>query len=217
LADPADLKGLLALAYSCAAEGRLVHLLAADVTILDASWAAEAQALFDLFPDTVMIGGRIETDKVIIAADGYFGFGYGWDSPNRGRVLEDRGYFSQAWKPHSANVVPLQHCVLRSDFFAPALAQLIGTAADPSVLAARLGAAAADRRVIYSPFFFAHSWAGMPRPPQQTARAAFLSTHGMLVPNRRLLSPHLGLTSETAFRPLTAGERKAQEAALKAP
>jgi hypothetical protein len=216
LADSADLKALLALAQSCAAEGRLVHLLATDAPILDTSWAGEAQALFELFPDTVMVGGRIETDMVIIAADGYFGFGYGWDSPNRGRVLEDRGYFAQAWKPHSTNLVPLQHCVLRADFLAAALSQLVGTALDLSSLAPWLGAAAAsaDKRVIYSPFLFAHSWAGMPRPPESAARTAFLNAHGMLVPDRRLLSPHLGLTPETAFRPLAAAERKAQEAAL---
>jgi hypothetical protein len=218
LADPADLKGLLALVESCAADGRLVHLLATDVTISDASWAAEAQALFDLFPDTVMVGGRIVTDKVIVAADGYFGFGYGWDSPNRGRVLEDRGYFAQAWKPHSANVVPLQHCVLRADFLAAALARLIGTTLDLGSLAPWLGAAAATTgtRVIYSPFLFALSWAGMPRSPEPAARAAFLNTYGMLVPDRRLLSPHLGLTPDTAFRPLPAAERNAQEVALAA-
>jgi hypothetical protein len=218
LAHPADLKGLLALAQSCAANGRLVHVLTTDITILDTSWAAEAQALFELFPDTVMVGGRIETDKVVVAADGYFGFGYGWDSPNRGRVLEDPGYFAQAWKPHSSDVVPLQHCVLRADFLVAALAPLIGATLDLGSLAPWLGAAAAaaDRRVIYSPFFFAHSAAGMPCPPGQTARSAFLSAHRMLLPNRRLLSPHLGLTSETAFRPLAAAERSAEEALLKA-
>jgi hypothetical protein len=132
-------------------------------------------------------------------------------------VLEDRSYFAQAWKPHSANVVPLQHCVLRADFLAAALAQLVDTSLDLSSLAPWLAAAAAraEKRVVYSPFFFAHSWAGIPRPPDRAARAAFLNAHGMLIPNRRLLSPHLGLTSETAFRPLTAAERKAQEGALK--
>jgi hypothetical protein len=216
LLDPADLKALLAMAEACATEGRLVHLLATEVTILDASWAAEAQVLFDLFPDTVMAGGRVETNKVIVAADGYFGFGYGWDSPNRGRLLEDRGYFAQAWKPHSTNLVPLQHCVLRGDFFAAALSKLADSDLDLAALAPWLGAAAARSggRVIYSPFFFVHSWAGVPRPPGKSARAAFVKAHGDLVPERRLLSPHLGLTPETAFRPLSAAERKTQEAAI---
>jgi hypothetical protein len=216
LADPADLKGLLALAQSCATKERLVHLLASDVTILDASWAAEAQALFNLFPDTVIIGGRVESNKMIVAADGYFGFGYGWDSPNRGRLLEDRGYFSQAWNPHSTNLVPLAHCVLRADFLAGALSQFVDSGLDLAALAPSLGAAAARSggRVIYSPFFFAHSGAGMPQPPDGSWRDAFLKSHRMLIPERRLLSPHLGLTPQTAFCPLSAAERSAQESAI---
>ncbi len=218
LADANDLAGLLAVAESCSAEGRLVHLLAADVAILDPSWAAEAQALVDLFPDLVMLGGRMETNEIIVAAEGYFGFGRGWDTPNLGRPVRDPGYFAQAWKPHSANTVPVQHCVLRADFLAASLRKLANGGLDVWELAPWLGASAAklSKRVVYSPFFLARSPTN-PLPPREKMRAAFLRAYADLIPERTLLSQHLGLTPETAYRSVDAHTRQEQEQAARQP
>ena len=187
LPDTADLKTLRDIAEACAAEGRLVHLLSADVTIVDTSWTAEAQALFNLFPDIVMLGGRIAVDNVIGAAEGYFGLGYGWDCPSLGRPLNDPGYFAQMWKPHSVNIVPLQHCVMRADFLAEALCGLRAAAdfASPSS-SPGWGRAAArgGKRVAYSPFFFARAQAITPAQPDDITRAAFLEAYGDLSPRK---------------------------------
>jgi glycosyltransferase involved in cell wall biosynthesis len=216
LVDASDLVVLLRLVEGCAAEHRLVHLLAADATVLDASWAAEAQAMFDLFPDLAILGGRIESQGALIAADGYFGFGHGWETPNLGRNVSDPGYFAQAWKPHSVNTVPVQHCVVRADFLALTLQKLIGSGLRVPDLVPWLGAAAArcGKRVVYSPFFLARSRARLSLPPDEQMRSAFLRAYGELVPERRLLSPHLGLTRETAYQYVDAQTRHAQEQAI---
>jgi O-antigen biosynthesis protein len=217
LAAGSDLIGLLALVERCAAEQRLVHLLAADRTILDPTWAMEAQVLFDLFPDLVMLGGRMQNRDALVEADGYFGFGQGWDTANVGRHVRDPGYFAQAWKPHSVNTVPMAHCVLRGDFLAQALRRLVGTGLELVELAPWVGAAAAKsgKRVVYSPFFSARSATPRPTSPDERMRAAFLKAHADLIPERALWSPHLGLTPETAYQPVDAETRLRQEQAAR--
>ena len=108
----ADVAALEEIIEGCAEARRLVHVLWAGTEIDGAEWPWEAMAQFELYPDTAVVGGRIHWDGRIQGAASYFGFGRGCDSPDRGRSVNDPGYFVQMWKPHSASAVPVQHCVV---------------------------------------------------------------------------------------------------------
>lgn len=208
----ARLDALLAAAKAWATSSRYVHVQSASVAIDDPTWGAEATALMDLFGDTVIVGGRIHDGRKIVRADCYFGFGKGCDSPNAGRVVQDPGYFAQMWKPHSANAVPLEHCVARTDFLVEALATLVETGIGLSYLGAWLGAAAKARglRVIYSPFLSAAAKRRLEEPADGEI-SAFRVAWSRFMPDTALMSPRLGLTAETAYLPIPRTARLEQE------
>ncbi len=90
--DPAaGVAGLARLAARVAERGRLLHVLWHDTRVVDDVWALEAMGLFELFPDTAMVGGRLHRNGRIVDAGAYFGFGRGCDAPDRGLPLEDPG------------------------------------------------------------------------------------------------------------------------------
>jgi hypothetical protein len=110
--------------------------------------------LFELYPDTVMIGGRIRNGSgEILEAGLQLGFGGLCGSPDRGRQEPDPGYFGQVWKQRSVSAVSVQFAVLKPDFLLDALQQLPSGASLP-FLGAWLGAHAlrARKRVVYTPF-----------------------------------------------------------------
>jgi len=195
-------------------DGRLIHLLSSHAAIEDDTWAQEAVTLFALYPDTAIVGGRLHHQNSLVAADGYFGFGQGWDSPNVGRDPGDSGYFVQMFKPHSVNAVSSLHCVVRADFLRETLGRLTGTVATFDNLGAWLGAAAErGLRVVYSPFLFA-SVDRPPVPALPAERAAFWRAYAHLIPDPARLSPRLSLTPAMAYLPITRADRAAEEAAL---
>ena len=157
--DPAEgVAGLARLAARAAESGRLLHVLWHDTRIVDDVWALEAMGLFELFPDTAMVGGRLHQNGRIVDAGAYFGFGRGCDAPDRGRPLEDPGYHAQAWKQHSVSAVAFDHCCARlRHLAADALARSCRADISLDHLGAWLGAAARrqGRRVIYTPFLSA--------------------------------------------------------------
>jgi glycosyltransferase involved in cell wall biosynthesis len=216
LSNQDDLAGLLRLVE--AQDGRFVHLLSSDVVVENDSWANEAITLFDLFPDAVAVGGRVHKDGRIVAADGYFGFGDGWDSPNIGRRVEDSGYFVQMLKPHSASAVSSLHCVVRASFLGDTLRRLIGTVATFDNLGNWLGAAASTRgsRAIYSPFLLAEIKREL-APARPAECVAFRRAYAQLMPDTALLSPRLSLAPHMAYLPVSRAVRAAEEAALGRP
>ena len=206
--DPADgVVGLARLAARAAESGRLLHVLWHDTRIVDDVWALEAMGLFELFPDTAMVGGRLHQNGRIVDAGAYFGFGRGCDAPDRGRPLEDPGYYAQAWKPHSVSAVAFDHCVLDSHFAANALATLVPSGASLDQLGAWLGAAARrqERRVIYTPFLSAMPSVDRGSHIPAVARRAFVTAHGDLMPDALLWPPHAGLTRGRPFRSMGPG------------
>jgi O-antigen biosynthesis protein len=206
------LEALLAAAEACAERSQFVHIQSASVMTDDPSWAAEARTLMELFGDTAIVGGRIHDGSKIVRADCYFGFGDGCDSPNVGRLLQDPGYFAQMWKPHSANAVPIEHCVMRADCLIEALTQLVGTGVSFSYLGAWLGAVAKARgqRVVYSPFLCGRA---RRRLEQVSAaeKSAFCIAWAGFMPDTQLMSRRLGLTTETAYWPIARDARIEQE------
>jgi glycosyltransferase involved in cell wall biosynthesis len=213
-----DLVALLAHARRAALEGKYLHLLSSAVAIDDNSWASEALAMFELYPGTAMVGGRVHDNGIVVAADSYFGFDGGCGSPNIGRKLSDAGYFCQMLKSHAASAVPLQHCVIDSTFLVDALSELIRAGAGLDYLSAWLGAAARIRnlRCIYSPFLSAAALRDI-EPPPAIEISAFVIAHAMLIPDHQLLSPRLGLTRKNAYRPMLRAERAAEEYATHIP
>ena len=123
----------------------------------------EAMGLFELFPDTAIVGGRILRDHRVLSAASYFGFGRGCDSPDRGRAVHDPGYFAQMWKPHSASAVPVHHCVVDASFFREFVSHDGHAQVSMRHLGAWLGAfaRARGRRVIYTPFLGARATADL--------------------------------------------------------
>lgn len=204
----------------CVAERRLVHILATETRPDDDEWAWEAMGLFELFPDTVLVGGRLHSYGHILAGSFYFGFGLGCDSPDKGHLLAgNAGYFCQLWKPHSVDAVSAQHCVFDAAF----LVRLIETTLDASPPMAAVGqwagtvAREEDRRVIYSPFLSAETdidWLayigdGDQRRANQ-ASARYMDGSG-------LMSPNLGLAAETAFLPTIRPDRVLSRSAIPLP
>ena len=198
-----SLEILLATVDKLAGEHRYIHLLAADARINDPDWLAEALTLFEAFPDTAVVGGRIERNGTIVAADAYRDFGTGWESPNVGRTLTDPGYFAQMWKPHSADAVPVEHCVVDADFLVDTLRRLANSGAEITSLAQWLGVTACEqgRRIVYSPFLFA-SVTTEPKPLSRPEQTALAIARRRLAPGPRLLSPRLGMTRATAYQPV---------------
>ena len=200
------------IAARCADTGSLVHLLWSDTTIEDEEWPWEAMAHFELFPETVMIGGRIHDGRQIRTAGRYFGFGSGCDSPDRGRFVNDPGYFAQMWKQHSVSAVSIQHCVVRPQFLRGALEPLSAASVSLAGLSPWLGAAAraAGYRVVYSPFFCASTGIDLDAQVSAVERAAFRIGHRALIPEDRYLSHSLGLAPATAYRPVIEQLRLAE-------
>jgi glycosyltransferase involved in cell wall biosynthesis len=197
------LASLLPHVRNCATEGRLVHILASETQPDDDEWFWEAIGLLDLFPDTVMVGGRIHSYGTILSASFFFGFGEGCDCPDRGRPLSDPGYFCQLRKPHSVSAVSAQHALVRPEFLLEVIESTVRSAPSIARLGRWCGAVARTRgqRVIYSPFLSAETtidWDGY-ASREETGR--FVSAFADLMPERRLLSPNLGLTPATAYTP----------------
>lgn len=189
-----------------------VHLQSPDVSVTDGTWKQDAQMLFELFPDTAVVGGRFKLGHEIVAADVYFGFGNGFDSPNTTRNVADSGYFCQMWKPHSVSAVSVQHCVVRTELLREVLAALVGTGIELEHLGIWLGAAARRRnqRVVYTPFFLADSTYRFTAIAQHEA-LAFRKAFPDLVIDNSTLSRRLDLDSHRAFSGTSLAIRKEQE------
>lgn len=206
--DPAEgVPGLARLAARAAEGGRLLHILWHDTRIVDESWPLEAMGLFELFPDTAMVGGRLHQQGRVVDAGRYFGFGRGCDAPDRGRLLEDPGYFVQAWKQHSVSAVPFDHCLLDSHFAADAFNALVPLGTSLDQMGAWLGAAARrqERRVVYTPFLSAIPSIDRASDIPGVSRRAFSIVHGDLMPDVLLWPPHAGLARGRPFRSMRSG------------
>jgi hypothetical protein len=190
-----------------------VHILSQDAQIRDADWAWEALTLMELFPDTVTVGGRIVgRNGLLLQGAGCFGFGRGCDPPDRGRPLDDPGYFAIAWKPHSASAVSAQHAVFRADFLIPLVERLAqGGDASLEFLGAWAGAAArqAKARTVYSPFVHASCTLDWEAQVSDEERAAFLLAHADLMPEQTLLSRHVGFSPAAPHVWASAAQRDA--------
>jgi glycosyltransferase involved in cell wall biosynthesis len=209
--------GLAGLRRAIAGRSGLVHLLWDQVELRDPEWAWEALAMFELFPDTVMVGGRIEDEGgSILAAGACFGFGRGCDMPDRGRAAADPGYFAQMWKQRSVSAVSSQHAVCDAAFLTDVLNHAPG--ASIAHLGAWAGAAARRQggRVIYSPFLHGRTSQDWQARVPDAEHAAFAAANADLLPETTLISRHLGLDAGSAYRPVAQAARTQHLATLHA-
>jgi Glycosyl transferase family 2 len=164
-----------------------------DVEIDNGEWAWEALTLFELHPDTVMIGGRIRNKKGVITEAGrYFGFGGVCGCPDRGRSFLDPGYFGQIWKQRSVSAVSTQFAVIKASFLSELLSLLPEQASLP-FLGAWAGAHAirSGKRIVYSPFLSGVSDLDGDSLVDPSERALFLEMNKDLMPDRRFYSRSL--------------------------
>jgi glycosyltransferase involved in cell wall biosynthesis len=204
-------ESVAAAAEHCSESGRLLHILMADTIVTSAEWSSEAMTTFELYPDSVIIGGRIVSNGTILTGSAYLGFGAACDSPDRGRRIEDSGYMAQAWKPHSVSAVSADHMVVDPRFLLDVLTSLPPQAGLNS-LGAWLGGLArvCDKRVVYSPFFAASTRVDRPEIMGAAERAAFRRAFLEDGPDERYLSKHVGLSTEDAFEPVNEAARHRQ-------
>lgn len=194
-------KTILDLAARLAREECCVLLLGDGLRIDPGDWPAEALALFDLHPDTVMIGGRIRDDSGRITEAGRcFGYRGVCGCPDRGRSVSDPGYFGQMWKQRSVSAVSSQFAVVRASFLYDLL-QALPETASLAFLGAWAGALAlrSGKRVVYSPFLSGVSNSDWDRLINPAEQALFARIHGGLIPDRRFYSPSLSLERPFAF------------------
>lgn len=186
---------LMPLAEELAEPDGFIHLVGQDVEIENPDWFREALGISELHPDTVMIGGRIRnTTGVITEAGRYFGFGGICGDPNRGRTVDDPGYFAQMWKQRSVSAVSTQFAVIKARFLLDA-GRNMPPEASVAFLGAWIGAHAlrAGKRVVYSPFLSGVSdldWGTLVDPGEKNL---FARMNADLIPDRRFYSRNLSL------------------------
>ena len=202
--EPAD---LLSLANRLTLQDGFVHFCSDNIRIDHLDWYSETMGLFELHPDTVMIGGRIRNSAgVITEAGDHFGVGDVRCSPNAGRSVLDPGYFTQVWKQRSVSAVSVQFAVMRAAFLVDLLEQLPPRATLP-FLGAWAGAYAirTGRRIIYSPYLSGVSdfhWESLISVMESRL---FEDLNRDIIPDRRYYSRHLSLSEPFA---LGNGSRK---------
>lgn len=194
--------GMAQLAQSIiATQHELVHLCWNGVTPDDDEWRWDAAGLMEIFADTVMVGGTLHDGEKVIDGPRIFGFGDGYDCPDKGRSLGDLGYSAMMCKARSVSAVSSGHCVVRRDFIVQFMPTLLAEKVSINMLGPWLGglAAQAGKRVVFSPFMRAKAATVPENFAPKSARAAFLSRFWSVVTDEQFYSPRLGLDHKNAY------------------
>ncbi len=200
LPDASRPQDLISVVADAADRGELVHLLRAGVFPSDDEWLWDAMGLFELFPDTVAVGGPLLRAGHVIDAGRHLGFGWGCGSPLVGRGLFEPGYRGFAgWKQHSVSAVSASHAVFEPAFLRSVLHELGDEpAATLDDLGSWLGLAAVrdKKRVIFSPYTQARCpTLHANRSMGPTEQAAFLRAARSEMPDTTYLSRHASLST----------------------
>jgi glycosyltransferase involved in cell wall biosynthesis len=187
---------------SAAERSELIHLRYGPLEVLESEWPWEALSLFELFPDTVMVGGRVvSADERVLTSGAYFGFGRGCESPDRDRSVHDPGYFAQMWKAKSVSAVSAQFSVVDSRFMLEFL-ETSRSEFPVSMLGAWMGAFARKKgkRVVYSPHLLVKSEDSRESEISDEDWRKFCSANGSVIPETKLLSPWLSLEPNRSYQ-----------------
>ena len=191
-------------------EPPLVALMWDDVIPFDDEWPWEAMGIFERFPDTALVGGRLfGPDGLVWSAGEFLGVHHFCGSPERYRGKLDPGYFAWIWKQRSVSAVAPWLCVLDARFL---LRFCAGRAPwNPTHLGAWLGAeaAACGARVVYTPFVAGSLGTLVDRdlPLVGQELEEFRARHRRRIPDARFYSREFGLRLPHLFRPVDPQER----------
>ena len=190
-------------------ESELVHIHWNGITFDDDEWRWDAGGLLELFADAVMVGGTLHDGARVIDGPRIFGFGNGFDCPDRGRALSDPGYSAAMYKARSVSAVSSGHCVVRREFLFRAISILLAEKIGVHMLGPWLGALASleNKRVIFSPFMRAKAVVVPEDIASEHDIARFLSRFWSMLPDTRYYSSRLGLDLETAYTPVVSEDR----------
>ena len=183
-------------------ESKLVCLISDDLVVDRADWLWEAIGLFDRYPDTVMVGGRIrDSGGTTRAAAFVLGFAGAYGCPDRGRPALDPGYFTQMLKQRSVSAVSSQFAVLRVNFLSELAKDCPETASLP-LLGAWAGAFAlrTGKRIVYSPYLSGVSnldWDALPRSAESRE---FEIRNADLMPDSRFYPAAFGMEARNSYR-----------------
>lgn len=178
---------LAPLVAEAAERDELVCFLAQSLHIENKDWLWEALGIFELFPDTVMVGGRILDEAgIVLEAGQHLGFQNSCGSPDAGRKNSDPGYFGQIWKQRSVGAVSIQCAVVKAKFLSENLPE-IPSGASLAFLGPWLGARAlrTGKRVVYTPFLGGVSTVNWGDFISADERTLFASANRDILPDRR--------------------------------
>jgi glycosyltransferase involved in cell wall biosynthesis len=193
---------LLPLARTICEKNALLRFVGADVQIDNPHWYWEALGIFELHPDTVMVGGRIRNKNGVITEGGrHFGFGGVCGCPNRGKSSLDSGYFAQMWKQRSVSAVSTQFAVMDGKFLIELLGH-IPQEASIAFLGAWAGAHAirTGRRIVYSPLLSGVSDLDWEKLATASEQALFAEMNRDIIPDLRFYPRHFSLDKPFALR-----------------
>lgn len=201
---------------------RFVAIADAAVRPVRNDWLWEAVGLFERFPQTDLVGGRLVDASGRVLAASYQAFGDEsspgrWQSLDAGRLATDSGYFAQMWKQRTVSGVPLSLSVM-SVGLARELAERLDTGPS-AVHAACAAAAVASQRgktVLYSPFLTATAPAALARPLDAVSSERLAKPLARLAQDRRWYPASLSESKPYRPAPLTdaaANSRSSQERA----
>ncbi|MFQ5851458.1 MAG: glycosyltransferase [Candidatus Binatia bacterium] len=209
---PFALSEVRAISEEEAERGGLVHLLWDKVRPEGVEWPWEVLTQMELFPDTVMVGGRIlDRRDRILAAGSYLGYGTGCDCPDRFKHKNDPGYFAQMWKQRTVSAVSSQHAVFDAAFLVEFLDEHRQSPVSVPYLGEWAGAYArrTNRRVVYTPFLSGVAEEDWASKVSDEEKSAFLRRNWDIIPETYYLSPHLSLESKLPYSPSSKRERVA--------
>lgn len=202
---------LLKIALEEKEHNTLIHCIWQKLELPKQEWINEVLLHFELFPDTVALGGRVFGPQgQIIAAGNFFGYGKGCDCPDESRPFYDRGYFGRLWKPHSVGSISSQHIVFDAKF----LGEFLGTCINSFISIYYLGewagayARRMNKRVVYTPFFSSVTSANWYKKVTSQEKNLFNKANTDLYTNEYYLSKHINATGKVSYGPWSMKMRK---------
>ncbi|MEM5386438.1 glycosyltransferase [Paraburkholderia phymatum] len=185
---------------------RYIHLQSRKCDLIEGEFAEEVLTHFDLFPDSAVVGGRIQDGEIIRESGYVFGYGGSIGCPESGNALTSSGYFAQGWKPRSVAAVSARHSVVSRAFLTENLDKL-PVELSLTMLGPWLGALAclAGLRVIYTPLISAKLGAGEEIALSHEELAGFTGAFSSLMRNPVGYAHHLDRSGQRAYQPAEVG------------
>jgi glycosyltransferase involved in cell wall biosynthesis len=199
----AGLDDLFAIVKEGVENQSLIQLVSETIVIQEPEWYWEVMTLLELYPDTVMVGGRIyNSQKVITDAGQYLGFAGECSCPDLDRTISDPGYFAQMWKQRSVSAVSSQFSVVDAKFLFELLSNACHAKASIQYLGVWAGAYALrqNQRIIYSPFLSGLSDEPWQKLVKEEEKEIFVKINQDLIPDNRFLSSFLSLDKDTPYQ-----------------